>query len=674
MIQDEGSPSPAVPDRSARSLPIADLIRAAEKLKAAGEGAAADALYEGWILVNPDSPLLYAVLFNASVIQSEIGDLTGAQASLERAIALNADFMPAYINLGRIHERLGQPQAALTCWSTGADRLSQVNGTAITYKTTALNQMARMLEGSSQDSAAEVILLQSLDIDPTQREVAQHYLALRQRQCEWPVIVPTDRVTRRTLMTGLSPLSVGAYTDDPLFQLALAAHYNRLDVGTPAEVHSAWPKASDRGGPLRIGYLSSDLREHAVGHLMADVFGLHDRSKVEIFAYYCGPAANDPLAQRYRAEADHWIDITTMDDASAARRMVDDGIQILVDVNGYTREGRTKLLALRPAPVIVNWLGYPGTLGSPHHHYIVADDWIIPPENEIYYSEKVVRLPCYQPNDSHRTVAEPRPTREEAGLPADAMVFCCFNGLHKITRFTFERWLTILKGVPDSVLWLLSGGEEPEKRLRDFAAAFGVDPARIVFAPKKSNPEHLARYPLADLCIDSTPYGAHTTASDALYMGVPMLTLSGRSFASRVCGSLVRSAGLAELVTTRAEEFISKAIELGRDKAKLAALRKRLSNKRKGAVLFDMPLLVRSLEALYAGMWSDLEAGRLPRPDLAGLELCLDLGCAFDHEATEVQSIEDYEGWWREMAKAYHRLRTVTPDKRLFKDAESWSL
>ena len=672
MASEETLPSPSAPDRPNRSLPIADLIRAAEKLKAAGESVAAEALYAGWILVNPDSPLLYAILFNASVIQSEIGDLAGAQASLERAISLNADFMPAYINLGRIHERLGQPQAALTCWSTGTDRLSLINGAAITYKTTALNQMARMLESSSQDAAAEIILSQSLDVDPTQREVVQHYLALRQRQCEWPVIAPTDRLTRRTLLAGLSPLSAGAFTDDPLFQLALAAHYNRTDVGTPTEVHSMWPRATEQTGPLRIGYLSSDLREHAVGHLMSEVFGLHDRSKVEIFAYYCGPAANDALAERYRTSSDHWIDIAMMDDASAARRMIDDGIQILVDVNGYTREGRTKLLALRPAPVIVNWLGYPGTLGSPHHHYIVADDWIIPPENEIYYSEKVLRLPCYQPNDCNRTVADPRPTREDAGLPADATVFCCFNGLHKITRFTFERWLTILKGVPDSVLWLLSGGEEPEKRLRDFAAAFGVDPARIVFAPKKSNPEHLARYPLADLCIDSTPYGAHTTASDALYMGVPMLTLSGRSFASRVCGSLVRSAGLPELVTTSAEDFTSKAIELGRDRAKLAELRDRVLAGRADAVLFDMPLLVHSLEALYAEMWTDQMEGRLPRPDLAGLDLSLDLGCAFDHEATEVQTIGDYEGWWRERAMAHHRLRPVTPDHRLFSDASGW--
>ena len=672
MVSEEPLSSPSAPDRPNRSLPIADLIRAAEKLKAAGESVAAEALYAGWILVNPDSPLLYAILFNASVIQGEIGDLAGAQASLERAIGLNADFMPAYINLGRIHERLGQPQAALTCWSTGADRLSQINGSAINYKTTALNQMARMLESSSQDAAAEVVLAQSLDIDPTQREVVQHFLALRQRQCEWPVIAPTDRVSRQALMTGLSPLSAGAFTDDPLFQLALAAHYNRLDVGTPAEVYSAWPKACEQHGPLRIGYLSSDLREHAVGHLMSEVFGLHDRSKVEIFAYYCGPAAKDPLAERYRASADHWIDIAMMDDASAARRMMDDGIQILVDVNGYTREGRTKLLALRPAPVIVNWLGYPGTLGSPHHHYIVADEWIIPAENEVYYSEKVLRLPCYQPNDCHRIVAEPRPTREDAGLPADAMVFCCFNGLHKITRFTFERWLTILKGVPGSVLWLLSSGDEPEKRLRDFAAAFGIDPTRIVFAPKKSNPEHLARYPLADLCIDSTPYGAHTTASDALYMGVPMLTLSGRSFASRVCGSLVRSAGLAELVTTRAEDFISKAVELGLDRAKLAALRDRVLVGRDEAVLFDMPLLVRSLEALYAEMWADQTAGRLPRPDLGGLDLCLELGCAFDHEAREVQTIEDYEDWWRGRAMAHHKLRPVTPDGRLFADASSW--
>ena len=398
---------------------------------------------------------------------------------------------------------------------------------------------------------------------------------------------------------------------------------------------------------------------------MAEVFGLHDRSKVEIFAYYCGPQAADPLHEAYRATSDHWLAISDLDDATAAQRIADDGIHILVDVNGYTREGRTKLLALRPAPIIVNWLGYPGTVASPYHHYIVADDWIIPPELEIYYSEKVLRLPCYQPNNRNRVVASETPTRAQAGLPDDAVVYCSFNGTHKITRFTFDRWLDVLERVPHGVLWLLTGADGTNERLKARAEARGIATERLIFAPKVANPAHLARYPLADLFLDNTPYGAHTTASDALWTGVPVLTWSGRCFAARVCGSLVRAAGLPELVVDTAEAYVAKAVELGHDRPALAALRRRLAENRESCPLFDMPLLVRRLEDLYEEMWADRLADRLPQPDLTDLDACLDVALDFDHEATEVGAIPDYPGWWRDRLLTRHRRRPLATDKWL---------
>jgi predicted O-linked N-acetylglucosamine transferase (SPINDLY family) len=648
-----------------RGFGVMELIRAAETLKRSGQTAAVSALYGSWIDANPDDPLLHAVLFNYSVVLSDEGDLARARDCLERAIARAPDFMPAQINLGRILERQGAIGDAVTRWSQVVAALAPVNGTTISHKTTALNQIARTLEAAGRDEAAEEMLRQSLDIDPHQREVAQHFTALRQRTCEWPVIVPTERVSRRDLMLGLSPLSAAAYTDDPLFQLALAAHYNAVDVGLPTRATTSWPRAAVRDGRLRIGYLSSDLREHAVGHLMAEVFGLHDRSKVEIFAYYCGPRAADPLHLAYRAAADHWVDVSEMDDATAAGRIAEDGVHILVDVNGYTREGRTKLLAMRPAPIIVNWLGYPGTVASPYHHYIVADDWIIPLDHEIFYSEKVLRLPCYQPNNRVRVIAETRPTRAEAGLPEDAVVYCSFNGTHKITRFTFDRWLDVLTRVPGSVLWLLTGADGTNDRLKAHAAARGVAPERIVFAPKLANPLHLARYPLADLFLDNTPYGAHTTASDALWMGVPVLTWSGRCFAARVCGSLVRSAGLPDLVVETPEAYVDKAVALGHDRPFLAHLRQRLEEGRDSCTLFDMALLVGRLEALYEEMWADHAAGRLPKPDLADLDAYLDVALDFDHEAVEVGAIADYRGWWRDRLAGRHRLRPLHADRRL---------
>ncbi len=649
----------------ARSLSINDLIRTTDTLRQSGQSRSADTLYATWIAHNAEHPLLYAILFNYAVVLTEAGRHEDAREHLERALALNADFLPAYINLGRVYEQLGKIGPALVQWSVALTKTSALTGQTITYKTTALNQSGRTLEAAQQDAAAEAMLRQSLELDPRQREVVQHYLALRQRQCEWPVVQAWDRVTELDLRLGMSPLSAAAYSDDPLFHLALASHYQQQDVGFPAHPLVDWPQARVSTGRLRLGYLSSDFREHAIGYLMAEVLALHDRSRVEIFAYDCGPASNDPLRQHFRATADHWVCLNGLDDFAAAQRIAADGIQVLIDVNGYTRDARLKLLSHRPAPVLVNWLGYPGTTGSPHHHYILADDWIIPPDHELFYSEKVLRVPCYQPNNRNREVAHPLPSRASAGLPATGFVFCCFNGLHKLTRFTFERWLLILASVPDSILWLLSSTPEAEANLRAHAAAKGLDPQRLIFAPKLANPHHLARYPLADLFLDTTPYGAHTTASDALWMGVPVLTWSGRSFASRVCGSLVRSAGVPELVCQSAEEYVARAVEFGRNPTLLQPLREKLADAKQHCALFDTPGLVRSLEERCLEAWRAFETDQLPQPDLRNLETYLEVGAQIRPDELEVQSIDSYLPWWRERLLRRHRLRALGADERL---------
>ncbi|CAM3120356.1 O-linked N-acetylglucosamine transferase, SPINDLY family protein [Asticcacaulis taihuensis] len=661
--------APAAPGMS-----VMELIQSAEALKAGGHAAAAVALYETFVAQNPDHPLLYALLFNLGVILTDHRDLNRAREVMERALEVNPDFHSVYINLGRIYEGLGDNAKAVLTWNGLAGRLGQITGSALKHKTMALNQAARVLEGAHQDEPAETALRISLEIDPHQREAMQHFIALRQRQCAWPIVIPFENMTREHLLTGISPLSIDAYTDDPIFQLALSYHYNLKDVGVPVGdiITNHWSaKNNQKDKPIRIGYLSSDLREHAIGHLMYEVLGLHDRSKVEVFAYYCGIPSNDPIHNHYKETSDHFIDITSMDDVTAARRIADDGIQILIDVNGYTRDGRTKLLALRPAPVIVNWLGFPGSLGSPYHHYIIADDWIIPEGDEIYYSEAVTRLPCYQPNNRLRIVAQEVPTRAEVGLPEDAFVFCCFNGTHKITRFTFDRWLEILSRVPNSVLWLLSGAEASHGRLKAYAESKGIDPARIVFADKKANPHHLARYQLADLFLDTTPYGAHTTCSDALWMGVPVLTLSGRTFASRVCGSLVRAAGLPdELICTTAQDYIDRAVAIGRGKGDIKAWREHLLANRLTSTLFDTSKLVTHLEGLYADMWQACLDDRLPQPDLANLDTYFEMGLLHDHEAVEVQTIADYKGFWREKLAKRHAYRPVPFDNRLWKKPE----
>jgi predicted O-linked N-acetylglucosamine transferase (SPINDLY family) len=661
----------AVMQAMARDLSVPDLIKTTEMLKQSGQTSSVDTLYATWIQYNQDNPLLYAVLFNYSVALTDFGKLNNARECLERAISLNPEFMQAYVNLGRVYERLGNLSLAVIQWSVALDKMTAINGAAITHKTMLLNQSARALETANQDESAEGMLQQSLEIDCRQREVIQHLIALRQRQCEWPVVVPSERVDSRALIEGMSPLSAAAFTDDPMLQLALAWHYNRTDVGTPSGARTSWPRAAATSSPLKIGYLSSDLREHAVGYLMSEVLGLHDRNEVEVYAYYCGPEAQDPLHVNFKGTADHWITINNMDDAVAARRMEEDGIQILVDLNGYTREARLKLVAMQPAPVIVNWLGFPGTIASPYHQYIIADDWIIPESHEMFYSEKVLRLPCYQPSRRTRNVSQQQPVRSEAGLPENAMIYCCFNGTHKINRFTFDRWMTILARVPASVLWLLGGTEATNARLKHYAAERGIAPERIIFADKLANSFHLARYVLADLFLDTTPYGAHTTASDALWMGVPVLTFSGRSFASRVCGSLLRSAGLAELVCTTADSFVDKAVELGQNPAQLLQYREKLRVARESCTLFNMPLLVRSLEALYRQMWNDFKNGALPRPDLANLDAYLEVGSQIAYDDIDVQIIEDYAGWWRQKLAARYQFRPIARDHRLFGDGPS---
>jgi predicted O-linked N-acetylglucosamine transferase (SPINDLY family) len=502
-------------------------------------------------------------------------------------------------------------------------------------------------------------------LQPGLGEIGPHWVAMRQELCQWPLLALPGGADRAALLRALMPLTLGAYVDDPLSHLAAAAAFNRVHVPR-GEIR---PPVPPRPGPrrtLRIGYLSSDLRGHAVGSMMPRVFELHDRRRFEIVAYYTSARSLDALSLRLHRAADRWVDLAGLDDATAAARIAEDAVDILVDLNGYTRDARTAVVALRPAPVIVNWLGYPGTMGSPHHDAIIADDWIIPESHALYYSERVVRLPCYQPNDPTRPRPTAVPSRADLGLPDGAMVYCSFNSPHKLTPFTFARWMQILAQVPNSVLWLYAPGDETRVNLRAAAAAHGIEAGRVVFADRLPNAPHLARFPAADLFLDTAPYGAHTTGSDALWMGLPVLTLSGHSFASRVCGSLVRAAGLPELVTTSPEEYVALAVALGRDRDRLAGLRHRLEALRDTCVLFDMDGHVRALEAAYRGLWRDWRAGRLPRPDLTNLDAYLEVGATQDFDATDSVARPDYPAAYREGLARIDRYRPLRPDARLW--------
>ncbi|MBP0462352.1 O-linked N-acetylglucosamine transferase [Roseomonas sp. PWR1] len=654
---------------------IAELVASAQALSASGQVALAAELYRDYAALNPDDPLLHVVLFNQGVLLSSLDDLRGAAEAFVAAIRRNPGFLPPYINLGATYERMGAAVEAFTQWSHVTGSLSAVTADGLTYKVAALKQMATMLEGSRQLAPAEEALRQAIEISPGQRDVAQHWIALRQRQCQWPAVVPLAGLDRPAMLRRMAPLTICCHADDPMMQLAVSYAHCKEDAGWPTRFRTTADFA-DRigqvpGRRLRIGYLSSDLREHAIGSLMAEMFGLHDRETVEVFAYYCGVAKEDATKARIRDTVEHWRDIGALDDDAAEAMMLADVIDILVDVNGHTRSARTRLLARRPAPVIVNWLGYPGSMGSPFHHYIIADAQIVPPGSERYYSETVVRLPCYQPNDRLRPTATDRaPTREAAGLPAEGTVFCSFNGTQKLTPFVFGRWMAILRQVPGSVLWLLKSSEEVEARLRNAASQAGVAPERLVFAPVVGAHDHLARYALADLFLDTVPYGAHTTASDALWMGVPVLTVPGRSFAARVCGSLVHAAGLPDLVCATPDEYVARAVALGQDRAALTALRARLLEGRATATLFDTPRLVRELEGLFRGMWRDFAEGRLPRPDMTNLDTYLELGAELDDPMVETGFRPDYEARWRDAVARRHAFAALPADRRFHPSAQ----
>lgn len=648
---------------------IGTLFGLAETREAQGDIQGAVALYRNWVARNPAHPLLHAAYFNYGVALNKSGDRYGAMNALRAALSLKPDFMPSHINLGRLLEDDGQFDAAVTQWLTLVSQTGLIDGSSVKHKLVALQQIGRVLETFQQDEPAEDALRQSLEINENQPEVAQHWIALRQRQCKWPAVTPSEHVSLKALFTHISPLSLAVHSDDPMFQLARAFKYSKELTGPPRRPLCHATAAKERASlrqKLRIGYVSSDLREHAVGFAMADVLETHDRQAFEITAYYCGIDRPDGTKDRSQKSVDHWVDITRLPDEQAAQRIREDGIDILIDLNGYTKDARSRIFSYRPAPVTVNWFGFPGTMGSAHHHYIIADPIVVPEEDEIFYSEKVLRLACYQPNDRKRVVASEPLSREGAGLPADGFVYCCLNGCQKLTPEVFASWLTILRQVPDSVFWLLSGGAETDKRLRQLAANGGIAAERLIFAEKMPNPQHLARYQLADLFLDNSPYGAHTTASDAMWMGVPVLTYPGKTFASRVCASLVHAAGLGDLVCDSENSYVARAIALGKDRAPIETLKARLLSSRSSSRLFDTPALVRDLEELFRHMWTEAVEGRLPKPDHTNLNDYFDIGLDIAVNGKVPAARDELCKLYRDRLEAWNSAIRLPRDSRLW--------
>lgn len=370
------------------------------------------------------------------------------------------------------------------------------------------------------------------------------------------------------------------------------------------------------GRRLRIGYLSADLHEHATAYLAAGVFERHDRDRFEVFAYSYGPDDGSRMRARLRGAFEHFVDLADASDAEAAERICRDGIDLLIDLKGYTRGARPGVLARRPAPVQVGWLGYPGTLGADFLDYLIADAVVVPPAGAVFYDEALAYLPhTYAPVDPLAAPPLPAggaPARTGLGLPERGFVFCCFNNPRKITAQTFERWCRLLEAVPESVLWLFAPEEAVVRNLTAEAGRRGVSAERLVFAGHVPQAEHLARLARADLVLDTLPYNAHTTASDALKMGVPVLTCPGETFPSRVAASLLQAAGLPELIAADPEDYERTALRLASAPERLRALRQRLAAAWHSAPYFDTAAFTRDLEALYRRMWQRHREGQPP--------------------------------------------------------------
>ena len=546
------------------------------------------------------------VLTNRGAALYELRRYQDALASYDRALAIMPGFAEAWSNRADVLLDLNQPAAALADWDK-ALAIKPDFAEALNNRGPALHQLGRLTEAIASYARA-------LELDPDYQYVYGNWLHERTRICDW------NGVDEQ-----FAQLAEKIYCDkkvsSPFFTLPLSDSLSLQRRAAEIWVNDKYPASPVLGehpghrkhDKISIGYFSADFRDHPVSLLTTKLFETHDRSRFELTAFSFGPDTKDAVRARLEPAFDKFIDVRMKSDkevATLARRME---IDIAVDLGGYTEGGRPGIFAMRAAPVQVNFLGYPATLGAGYIDYILADDTIIPASHREHYAEKIAYLPSYQPNDATRMVSKREFTREESGLPPTGFVFCCFNNHYKITPRVFASWMRILKEVEGSVLWLSQGDANLRENLAREAELRGVVRERIIFAERKpSMSEHLARHRVADLFLDTVPYNAHTTASDALWAGLPVLTCLGSTFAGRVAASLLHAVGLPELVAGSLEEYEALALKFSGDAPLLAGLKATLARNRTTSALFDTELYRRNIEAAYAAMWERHQRGEAP--------------------------------------------------------------
>lgn len=531
------------------------------------------------------------------------GQAEAAEAALRQALAVRPDYVESLNNLSVLLINRGRHgDAEPLCRRAAELAPRQVDVQA---------NLANVLQKNGAYAEAELAYQRTLELAPEHGDALGHWYELRRELCQWQGLEAVEARLLALIDSG-KPLGVPPFQMlvlDGISPLQLRAVARQFAERQCVDVLARSPLTPKLAGPrarLRLAYLSADFHAHATVHLLSGVLEQHDRERFEVLLYSYGPDRESPQRQRLQAVASRFVDVRLESDEAVARRLLADEVDILIDLKGYTRDSRPGINAWRPAPVIVSWLGYPGTLGHERlADYLIGDAVVSPLAQAGQFSETLALLPhCYQPNDNRRVIG-PRPSRAEAGLPEQGFVFGNFNQAYKHAPRFFRLYCRLLRDVPSSVLWLLQPGRaEAAEQLRQQAMAEGVEPQRLVFAPALPQAEHLGRLQLADLALDDFPCVSHTTASDALWAGVPLLTRPGDSFVSRVAASILTTMGLPELVVADDEAFVAQALELARQPARLAGLRERLRQARAASPLFDTAGFTRRLERLYERIWA----------------------------------------------------------------------
>jgi predicted O-linked N-acetylglucosamine transferase (SPINDLY family) len=542
---------------------------------------------------NPEAWLNYGKAF------SDLNAYEEALSIYDKALIINPGYAEAFLNKGATLKELKRYEEAIVC-AESALRINPNLAEGWVNKGVALKEFKRYEEVISHYERA--LSLKS-EIDWLNGEL----LHTKMKICRWSGFTDNlENITNRLMANEkiANPFPLLALTDGVLLQRKCAEIYAQEKYPFNPALGPITKTKRLQGEKIRIGYFSADFHNHATGYLMAELFELHDKQKFEIFGFSFGPIKNDEMRQRLEKSFNQFIEVGDKADVEISQLSRDLNIDIAVDLKGFTQDARMGIFSYRAAPIQVNYLGYPGTLGADYMDYIIADETLIPDHLQLGYSEKVVYLPdSYQANDSKRVIADKKFTRQELGLPETGFVFSSFNNNYKILPAIFDSWMRILNAVEGSVLWLFEDNNLATESLKNEAEKRGIDSNRLVFAKRMSLPEHLARHQQADLFLDTFPYNAHTTASDALWAGLPIITLMGESFASRVAASLLYAINLPELVTTSQAEYELLAIELATNPLKLNSIKQKLTKNRLTTPLFNAQLFTKNLEVTYMQMY-----------------------------------------------------------------------